>query len=377
MTEASGQLVSTAKIFLIGFAAFVVTLAAMVAIPHNRSVRWQAVRTEAYARLGWAYERIHDDPTRLDIALIGTSHTMNGVDGLAVAQGIAAHGVHDVSGRCLTVTNLAIPSYGRNMHWLLTRELLSRRQPKAIVLEVFENETRKPHPLFSVVATTRDIVDAPKLLNTNYVGDLIRLPYRQLELGIQSLAPTEFGLKTAFDPARYDGSTVDNTRLISVHGQAFTPPLTRVMDPRKLEAEAAEIRANKNLSMLPASLAEYEYAVPNRYVGDLLALADAKRIPVYLLYLPGYGQPPLPYDMRLYQGRKILTLNDILARREYWQDVHHLNSQGAVQVSRRLADLLAREMGGPAANGQAGSGAVACDFGYPQAPVTVPFRGGS
>ena len=44
---------------------------AMAALPHRTAVRWQSTQTEAYARLGWVYQRIHDDPTPIDIAFIG------------------------------------------------------------------------------------------------------------------------------------------------------------------------------------------------------------------------------------------------------------------------------------------------------------------
>lgn len=373
-TIASGcRKVSSARLFALGLLAFAATLTAMTVLPHDRYVRWQAVRTEAFARLGWDYERIHFDKTPIDIAFVGTSHTMNGIDGLAVAKRIAAGSVRGADGQCLTTANLAIPAYGRDLHWLVARELLSQRRPKAIVLEVFENETRKPHPLFYEVATSRDILTAPILGNMSYVKNLIRLPQRQLELGIKSLAPEEFGLGTHFDPTRYDGSNVDNTRVVNVHGQAFTPPLTRVLDPRKLEAEAAANRANKRLNMLPERFADYEYAMPNRYVREILELAKEKQVPVYLLYLPGYGQPPAPYDMQLYGDHKLLTVNDLLAHREFWHDVHHLNSHGAAEVSQRVGELLAREMVRSGV-GKAGGGG-GCDFGYPQRPIAVPFRG--
>lgn len=359
---------STGRLFALGLTAMLVTLAAMVAIPHDRYVRWQDERTEAYARLGWVYERIHYDPTPTDIALIGTSHTMNGLDGLAIAQRIAADGTRGEGGRCLTVTNLAIPAYGRNLHWAIAHELLGARRPRAIVLEVFENETRKAHPVFSHVADSGDLLTAPMLVNQNYVADLIRLPYRQLRLGIESLSPATFGLKPRFDPADYDGSTVDNTRLVNVGGRALTPPLTTVMDPAALEQAAAIDRANKNLNMLPKVLERYEYAVPRHYVSAILSEADKAGVPVYLLYLPGYGMPPRPVDMRLFQGRPMLEVNDLLRRRDRWHDVAHLNAQGAAAVSTHVADLLAGALPGLA------KGSGACDFGIPPRAVTVPFR---
>ena len=79
-----------AGLFALGVVAAVATIAVMLILPHDRYIRWQALHTEAYARLGWAYERIHDDPTPLDVAFIGTSHTLNGVDAAAVDKALAA-----------------------------------------------------------------------------------------------------------------------------------------------------------------------------------------------------------------------------------------------------------------------------------------------
>lgn len=365
---------TTARLFAIGLTTFIATLALMVALPHSEFVRWQSVQTEAYARLGWSYERIHDDPAPLDIALIGTSHTMNGIDGLAVAQTLAASGLRDAGGRCLTVTNLAIPSYGRNLHYLLTRELLSARKPRAIVLEVLENETRKAHPLYSHVASTADLIEAPPIGNVNYLSDLARLPYRQLVLGVESLAPAEFGLKARFDPADYDGSTVDNTRMVNVNGHALTPLLDTVIDRGELEREATSLRAEKRLNYLPKALENYEYAMPRRYLAAILDLADRQHVPVYLLYLPGYGKPDRPYDMRWYGKRPMLALNDLLAHPDYWHDVHHLNARGAAAVSRRLGVMLSRDLAGlPGMHAVNAHGAFDCNFGIAQRSLVAPF----
>jgi hypothetical protein len=362
--------VPTARLFATGIAVMLAVLALMLAIPHDPYVRWQMTTTEAFARLGWVYERAHFDPTPVDVALIGTSHTMNGVDGLAVAKHLGEMGVRTADGRCPTVTNFAIPAYGRNMSWAVAREVLTTRKPGLLVLEVMENETRKPHPLFYRVATTGDLVRAPALFNTDYLLDLLRLPYRQVMAGIETLAPAEFGLKARWSPADYDGSTVDNTRVINVGGRALTPPWTRVTPEARLRAEGAAAMRNKDLHMLPRALAPYEYAVPDRYVPDILNLARRQDVPVLLLYLPGYGRPPAPLDMRLYGGTPIVSMNDILARTDIWHDVDHLNASGAALASERLASLLAPRF--LRAAGQ--STGPACDWGFGARVSLRPFR---
>ncbi|WP_237713902.1 hypothetical protein [Novosphingobium sp. Rr 2-17] len=312
----------------------------------------------------------------MDVALIGTSHTMNGIDGSVVAGELAQLGFREPSGRCATVTNFAIPSYGRNLHYLLVRELLSARKPRAIVLEVLENETRKAHPLFSHVATADDMVEAPRIGNLNYFSDLARLPYRQVVLGVESLAPAQFGLKTRFDPTNYDGSEVDNTHVVNVGGKALTSSLDTAMDPGALGQAAETLNKNKRLNYLPKAFEDYEYAMPRRYVQELLQLADRHGVPVLLLYLPGFGKPARPVDMSLYGvGRPLITVNDILAKRPYWHDVHHLNAQGAQQVSRRLAQLLYAALKNNNSLGQKAklpsTGETGCNFGIPARIVSA------
>ncbi|HZV08825.1 MAG TPA: hypothetical protein VFF94_03670, partial [Novosphingobium sp.] len=307
--------------------------------------------------------------TPMDIAFIGTSHTLNGVDGLAVARGLAQAGVRAPDGRCLTVTNLAIPAYGRNMQWAVAREVLRARHPRLLVLEVLENETRTAHPLFYRVAETADVLGAPKVVNGNYMADVIRLPWRQLVLWAQSLAPAQFGLKAAWSAADYDGSTVDNTRIVNVHGQEMTPLRDRVFPASDLRATAAADMAAKRLHILPPAFDRWEYALTRRYLTGMLDLADSTHTPVLLLYLPAFGRPDQPMDRRWYGGRAMVGVNDILRRPELWNDPQHVNAAGAAAISARLGQVLAARLGAKGPHDVAG-----CAFGYGPRAVLQPWR---
>lgn len=321
-----------ARLFGIGgFTAFT-TLALLSMVPSDRYIQWQATRTEAFARLGWIYERIHFDPAPIDVAFIGTSHTMNGIDGEAVATAM---------GGCPDITNLSIPSYGRNLHWLIARELLEHRTVGTLVVEVVENETRRSHPLFHAVARWRDIVQAPMLLNLRYLNDLALLPLDRLLLGVKTLLPAAFGLHRRFDPAQYDGPDPDNTRMVRVHNQAFTGPRTTSEDPAALDRDAWEERADKRYNMLPPALADLEYAVPLHYLRQIETLAASRHVPLVFLYLPSYGQDTTPHDPAPYAGHPMLTVSDLLTPHAAWHDFAHLNAAGAAAVSARVGHLLA------------------------------------
>ena len=62
--------------FLILFVAGgVLGVCAMTMLPHDKFLRYQALSDGTAPTAYWIYERIHDDPTPLDIAFIGTSRT--------------------------------------------------------------------------------------------------------------------------------------------------------------------------------------------------------------------------------------------------------------------------------------------------------------
>jgi hypothetical protein len=327
---------------ILGTTTCLLVLTCLLFLPHNRYVRWQDVQVEAYARLGWIYERIHFDPTPIDIAFIGTSRTMCAVDAAAVALEMERLQAAGTEPKKLHAVNFAIPVYGRNLHWLIARELLENRKVGMLILEIYENESRHAHPYFIYPAEVSDVLDAPLLINPNYFSDIAFLPFRQISLFVKTLWPGQFGLKGHFDPAHYDGSTVDNTRFIQVGGKRLTKLLDQKVDQDKLKVLGRERRQQKALHMLGQYFDNLEYRLPRYYLSLILELADRERVPVKFLYLPSYGEPDRPFDMRLYQGKgEMITVNDILATPGNWANVDHLNMFGAAQVSTRLGEILA------------------------------------
>jgi hypothetical protein len=328
---------ATRRFFAITFAAAITTLGLMLLIPHDRYIQAQDIRVQAFARLGWIYERIHFDPTPIDIAFIGTSHTMNGVN-----AGVVGAELSRLTGHEVNAVNLAVPQYGRNLHWLLIRDLLLNRKVKLLVLEVGENESRQPHPLFASLGSLADVFGAPLLINLNWLNDIARLPMRQVKLGVKSLFPEEFGLRGRFDPAAYDGHDVDNTDVVQVHGLAMTHVRSSHIDPHVLAQQAADFQAHKQLHMLGEALSDIEWHFPRYYLNKILTLAHEQGVQVKFLYLPVFGQPHLPYDMALYRdrGEVLLVGDDILDAPEYWLDLNHFNMYGAAKLSARLPRML-------------------------------------
>lgn len=315
------------------------TLALLVvicALPDNRYVRFTSLTQPEVVKAGWIYERIHFDSTPIDVVFIGTSRTVAGID-----SGIVEQTCRDAGGKYCSSVNFGMLHLGRNMDWLLTREVLESRQPRLLVVEVQETEYRALHPAFPYLADEWDIVSAPVVINPSFFTDLGRLPARQVSLFAESVAPRQF------DPAHYRGPHWDD---------ATGKDRAGVVSAEKLESEQAEsASAAAAKHRLPGSLQEFEYRANVIYLEKLLDLARKKNIEIIFLYLPMYHDAAAPLFTNIYEkyGSTWRMPREIRNRHELWKDINHLNSAGAAALSRflgtKVAELRPRSDGAAAA----------------------------
>lgn len=319
--------------------AFLV-LAALTLLPHSTYIRFQQLSRESrhYLRVQWIYERIHFDPTPIHVAFIGTSHTQSGINSHLVEQELAKHQ------RPAHVVNFAVPHLGRDIEYLVVRELLEHRRIDTLVLEVQALEARAAHPAFQRLANTMDIATAPVLINSGLIDNWARLPLRQLQLAVKTIRPEAFDLNSAFDPARYEGAHFDDT--LVAHGT--TQERTRVSPyayfGRELDAINKEIRyknAQAERFTLPGG-GKLLYRYTDHYLNAILDLAKKHRVKVVFLYIPHLGARDVPErtDWMANQG-PLLVPKAVIHDAVLWQNASHLNYYGALALSRWTAAQLA------------------------------------
>jgi hypothetical protein len=335
-------LLSSFRFIAVMLAVAVVVLAGACLLPHDRYLRFQSLTDSAVVKAGWIYERIHFDPAPIDVAFIGTSHTVFGIDSKAVEQAC-----REAGGKTCATVNFGLQFLGRNVHWLITRELLLARKPKLLVVEVQETEFRAMHPAFGSLADALDVVSAPLVINTSFFPDLVRLPLRQMSLFAQSRAPSLFGVGTDFVPALYRGTHWDDT--FAERGSARNPvvdakPRTKVVPVAELEHERADLADESRTRLrLPARLRPLEYRANQFYLERLLDLARQKNIEIRFLYMPAYRTTAMPDFAGFYSkfGPTWLMPEEIVNNHELWLDIVHLNYAGASALSVWLGEKIA------------------------------------
>jgi hypothetical protein len=263
------------------------------------------------------YDRIAVDRTTVDIAFIGSSHTVNGVDAQGEEAALAALGVR------AKVANLGMFVMGRDLQLFLVRQLVAHKRPKILVIEINEHVAPLGHPYLPYVADASDMVAAGAPLN---------LPKTFLLFLKEQMR----GVSDAVLPGRPPPT--------SPAGQGGWQPLTGVWPGDRGApslGDRLETRFGPRLRLgLYAATRYYEDGA----VGRIVRLAAAHGVQVVFLYLPEYryAADPDPALVRRYGALApvILIPRALALDRANWFDHAHLNRDGA----RRLTPVLARAL---------------------------------
>jgi hypothetical protein len=306
-----------------------VLLAGVCVLPHDRYIRFQAAREPEIHKIGWVYERIHFDPTPLDVALVGSSHTEYDLDGATIEKNLVdspAAGWH--------VANLGIIHPGRDLDYLMASEAINFAHPRLLLIEVQYEEPRATHPAFALFADAGDIVAAPLVINTNYPSNVAHLPARQVSLAVQSLLPGLFDAHRQFQPALYRGTQFHD----SLGELGTTIPRDTVLSTAQLCAQEADfLKLTGGKTRLPASLRGLEFRVSLLYLAKIVNLAQSHHVPFAFLYLPGWHQAAQPTQVGVYRGYgAVWSAPEVFAQENIWQEVNHMNLAGEAALSQWL-----------------------------------------
>ena len=323
------------KFIFIKFWSLVVTVSLILLmgicfLPHDLYLRYKSLDIGTYTKAKWMYERVVFDETPIDIAFIGTSHTLNSIDSEIVQNGLGRLSENDIH-----VVNFAIPHFGRDMHLVLTKLLIKHKKIKLLVVEVRESEARDMHPATHYLADPIDLLTAPLFVNMRYFNNLSQLPLRQVTLFFETNFPLLFSIKSMFDINDYLGAHLNYTILTkALKNRDFIMPVDTLLK-RKKQYEVD----NKDKLDRTSALKTFVYFNSNRTtLSTLVSTAKDNNVPVVFLYLPRFGGALRSVDSSLYDslGRIIIPPQSILSDKSIWFDLGHLNSKGATKISNWL-----------------------------------------
>lgn len=321
------------------FGSAVAFAVAACLLPEDPYQRWQLLDDTIHARAHWIYDRIHHDPTPIDVVFIGPSRVGQGVNAPQLETTLRA------LGRPAHVVNFALPENGRDINYTISKETFSAKSPKLLVIGVLEKPSRLGHPAFKYIADRSDVVWPGYITDIHYFSNLIYLPYRQLRLFMADLWPASQGLSKSFDPAHYGGESVDTT------GSVVLPDGS--VKEGELPASAAELdRGVRKLErgmhppFLPQQFRDEEFGDERSYTRRIVALARAHGTKVAFVFIPYFSGPTTVQEQAFYeQYGPVWNAGFLRDHPEWYADYGHLTRTGAHQLtdwlSGRIANTLA------------------------------------
>jgi hypothetical protein len=325
--------ISAQSYLLIAIVSAIVAFLIFFFMPDDSYSRYKAVSSTDYIKAAWIYERLHFDPTPVDVAFIGSSRTMQGVDSAAVETAI-----NDGSDTKFHVVNLALPSLGRDTPYLMGRMLTETKKPKIVFVEIDYLNFRSPSPIFSQLATPEDFLSGP-LLSENLLSDPLLIASRHMKLLWRSLLHGD----DRFDPSTYRGQHWDDDYRTTGSDGRTSPPRLEFMDKERFDREATEWAANqRNKVSQYKSWAWAELYYNETYERRLLDLLRQSGAKIVLLYLTSVRSPdrPFQYAYLSQYGDLWPVPTELTSNHIFWVNPTHMNYAGATKFSAWIAKRL-------------------------------------
>ena len=292
---------------------FIVPIALVVlVIPIDKLKVYQGLKNDCMSRGIWIYDRLFENPVPIDIAFLGSSHTINSVNDELIETELS--GLESVN-----VVNFGYCRLGRNLTYALVEEIIVSKKVNALVIEVREDEDRYSHPMFPYIARGEDVLMPVLLFNRDIGQDYF----------------DHVSYKVALIQDELFAANHPHQASLQNHGFAPVPDTATI----ELMNEARATR-DKSKYDLDGIERDFYMSFPRTYLNKIALLCDQHKIRMYFLYLPAFGWGlEVPSEMETYKkhGRVLIPPMSIFEDLDNWYDPNHLNEAGAEQLSTWLA----------------------------------------
>lgn len=296
---------------------------ALFIIPADKAYNYTYTYLNCSGQGDWIHQRLYEDTTNIDIAFIGSSHTICGVNDSLLEANLTGQQQQPVY-----VANIGYCSFGRNLHYSFARQLLAQKQTRVIVVEITERENRDGHPEFGYFAGAGDVFTPVMFFN----GDIFSDIYSALKVRFFRFREAITGLKKEYEMRpRHEGYM----------------PAAELADKAVLAARMEQLRGNPNP---PNGFSRWFYnKYPFSYLQCIAELAEENNCELMFLYLPGYGAIKTPEELAFYKeyGKVLIAPTSIYDDPANWKDVDHMNDNGAYALAGWVAKELAPYLSPP------------------------------
>lgn len=284
-------------------------------LPPDKKYNFSFTHDNCLGQGTWIYNRLYSDTTNIDVAFVGSSHTICAINDSLIENEFTN------AGKIFHAANIAYCRLGRNLHYTFVNQLFSCKKTKYIVLEVSERENKTGHPEFGYFAEATDVFNPIWLFNSRVPVDIFDALLVRFFNSREKLTCT------------YVSRDVPN-RLYGYMSASQT-------------ADTAQLRMAKDKNAKQSHRAKgLSHWFNNRYsftyIERMKEVALAHKSELFFLYLPAYGSLPEPEEAAFYKskGNLLVPPAEILNNTANWKDPDHMNDKGAQEISTWISKKL-------------------------------------
>ncbi len=306
------------KHIVIFFIPLFIGIVALFLVPVEKKFSYNFVKGECDNKASWIYNRIFIDNRNVDVVFSGASQT-----GCAIMDGLIEKELNKKNGENISVVNFGYCRRGRDIQYVMLKDLFENKKPKIAVIEVYEDEPKKSHPVFPYLASTTDLLNSLVLFNQRYISNIWK------------------GITVRFEYVKHLVFNANNTS-----PQKFSPFGYRHSTRKVLNSVLKENRNiwEKRLASHKNSLIrKIELNYSKHYLEKIVSLAKQNSCKILFLYLPESGsnlKKPLLFDYYKSLGDIIILPESIIHDELNWKDAMHFNDSGAIKTSDFILDKL-------------------------------------
>lgn len=310
------KLVSNITLFIIPILAGIVIL---FLIPVDKNFRYHFVKGECDNKASWIYNRIFKQKENIDIAFTGASQTS-----CAIMDEYLGNELAKLSGNPMNVANIGYCRRGRDIQFVMLKDLFQQKKPKILMIEVAEDEPKKSHPVFPYLADSKDLWGSFVFFNQRYFLNIWK------------------SIVVRFEYLKY--RIFQEEKLIrnqNSYNFGYLPSV-QIAEPEVLKQNEIDWlnRISKSKSDLARNI-ELNYS--KHYLEKIVNLARKNNCEVVFLYLPESGskmKTPLLTEYYENFGKLIVLPDSIVTNPSNWKDATHFNDSGALEVSEFIASEI-------------------------------------
>jgi len=265
------------------------------------------------------YHRIFEDERPVNIVFSGASQTGNAIQDKLISAELSK-----IKDRRIEAVNYGFCRRGRDIQYVMLKDLFSRKHPEILVVEVPEDEPKKSHPVFPYLAESGDLFSSFVFFNQRYFISI----WKGIVVRFESLRSRIWHDQVSFptDP----------------HSEFAYRSSSQVVTDKVLEKNRKDWGKRLSKSK-PPFLRKIELNYSKHYIEKIIALANTNNCRVIFLYLPESGSNlKQPMLLNYYQryGDVIILPKDLIMDKSNWKDATHFNDSGASKASEHVVSYL-------------------------------------